>query len=300
MESKSTVGREFGIALLEKVAQEIRASSSHQSVSPFGLGQAQSVYNDLFWRPFLGFQSYTLYCVLSSCAVGVASGYMVPPTVADLQGLAGFSSRSMVMGRNSAGGRPAQAGYMRKLIDEVIVRTSVKGSGRKRQYTFGVLLHLPVLTPEQARALPGRLGDIHERFLGSLYGFDLPAWRKYAVSTFVPDNVSVYGWAWLGDPGPTQRRENRLSEPPTTWQDSVLERDGYICRYCGKSASTVDFIIPQGIGGGNGLDNLVASCLECSRHKKSRTAAGAGMILRPEPSPTAVSPQVLKSGENTL
>ena len=52
---------------------------------------------------------------------------------------------------------------------------------------------------------------------------------------------------------------------------SILERDGFTCQYCGKTASEseleVDHIIP---GIGDHPDNLIAACIDCNRGKSGR------------------------------
>jgi hypothetical protein len=51
----------------------------------------------------------------------------------------------------------------------------------------------------------------------------------------------------------------------------ILERDGFRCRYCGRTALTValhvDHIIPQSGGGTDAPENLVAACIDCNSGK---------------------------------
>ena len=47
----------------------------------------------------------------------------------------------------------------------------------------------------------------------------------------------------------------------------VLQRDGYICTYCGQDATSVDHVIPRSAGGDHSLANLVACCLKCNGKK---------------------------------
>ncbi len=52
---------------------------------------------------------------------------------------------------------------------------------------------------------------------------------------------------------------------------AVLNRDGFSCRYCGRSAPDVDLhvdhVIPVARGGTNDLDNLVTACADCNLGK---------------------------------
>lgn len=52
----------------------------------------------------------------------------------------------------------------------------------------------------------------------------------------------------------------------------VLERDGFTCRYCGRSAPDVvlhvDHRWPQSKGGLDTLDNLATACEDCNRGKR--------------------------------
>ena len=78
-----------------------------------------------------------------------------------------------------------------------------------------------------------------------------------------------------------RRREAQRQRGTTTqrgygasWQAisrSVLDRDGYRCRYCGQPASTVDHIIPKAHGGTDDRSNLVACCRSCNSVKGART-----------------------------
>lgn len=58
---------------------------------------------------------------------------------------------------------------------------------------------------------------------------------------------------------------------------AILQRDDYICAYCGKKARTVDHIKPKSKGGDERSTNLVACCYGCNLHKSSRTPEEADM-----------------------
>lgn len=57
---------------------------------------------------------------------------------------------------------------------------------------------------------------------------------------------------------------------------AVLERDCYTCQYCRAPATEVDHIVPRKHGGGEDMDNLVASCVRCNRSKGAGVAPKSG------------------------
>ena len=67
----------------------------------------------------------------------------------------------------------------------------------------------------------------------------------------------------------------------------VLARDAYTCAYCGaqpgRSALTVDHVVPRSQNGGKTWDNLVTACAPCNRKKGGRRPDEAGMLLRQRP-----------------
>lgn len=73
----------------------------------------------------------------------------------------------------------------------------------------------------------------------------------------------------------TQQRDHRRGTRTQRGYDNawlrlsrlVLERDGYVCAYCGGVADTADHITPKSRGGDDGLDNLVAACRPCNSSK---------------------------------
>jgi hypothetical protein len=64
-----------------------------------------------------------------------------------------------------------------------------------------------------------------------------------------------------------------------TWRQKrtfVLERDNYICQYCGIGVDGlnplhIDHLIPRRKGGTDELDNLVACCQKCNCKKATKT-----------------------------
>ncbi|MCO7204165.1 HNH endonuclease [Microbacterium sp. CnD16-F] len=64
----------------------------------------------------------------------------------------------------------------------------------------------------------------------------------------------------------------------------VLRRDGNRCAYCGKSATTIDHVLPRSRGGADSWENLVAACLRCNNVKGDRTPQEMHWELRWTPS----------------
>lgn len=54
----------------------------------------------------------------------------------------------------------------------------------------------------------------------------------------------------------------------------ILQRDHFLCQYCGQRPPAVtleiDHILPVVLGGSNAEDNLITSCHECNRGKRDR------------------------------
>lgn len=61
---------------------------------------------------------------------------------------------------------------------------------------------------------------------------------------------------------------------PLTLRMTVLERDGFTCRFCGRRAPEtqleIDHVRPRAQGGSDDIDNLVACCMDCNRGKGNR------------------------------
>lgn len=51
---------------------------------------------------------------------------------------------------------------------------------------------------------------------------------------------------------------------------AALERDGYVCVYCGHEATEADHVVAKAMGGKDELENLVAACKPCNSKKQAR------------------------------
>lgn len=71
---------------------------------------------------------------------------------------------------------------------------------------------------------------------------------------------------------------------PAAWTKSgVMKRDKHTCAYCGRTATTIDHILPASRGGLNEWLNTVAACIKCNGRKSNRTPKEARMTLHVEP-----------------
>ena len=64
----------------------------------------------------------------------------------------------------------------------------------------------------------------------------------------------------------------------------ILNRDGFQCKYCGKSALSgydgplhIDHVVPVSDGGSNSESNLITSCAECNMGKLAFPITKEGM-----------------------
>ena len=73
------------------------------------------------------------------------------------------------------------------------------------------------------------------------------------------------------------------SKVPRWSKTRLLERDHYQCGYCGKTATTIDHIVPRSRNGGTSWLNTVAACHPCNSKKDSMTPEEAGLRLRIQP-----------------
>lgn len=78
----------------------------------------------------------------------------------------------------------------------------------------------------------------------------------------------------------------------STWQyarqaryskNGILCRDNRMCAYCGKTANTVDHLLPRAKGGISSWMNCVSACKKCNNKKSDKTLRESGMKLLYEP-----------------
>lgn len=66
-------------------------------------------------------------------------------------------------------------------------------------------------------------------------------------------------------------------------KSGVLRRDKHTCAYCGRTAQTVDHVVPRCQGGQSTWTNVVAACWKDNQLKAGRTPKQAGMKLQWKP-----------------
>ncbi len=64
---------------------------------------------------------------------------------------------------------------------------------------------------------------------------------------------------------------------------AVFARDSGRCQYCGRSAESIDHVIPRSKGGPHSWDNVVACCRRCNTYKGDRLLKDCSLQLRTRP-----------------
>lgn len=68
---------------------------------------------------------------------------------------------------------------------------------------------------------------------------------------------------------------------------AILERDDWLCQYCGRQLSiktaTIDHVIPRCEGGKTTFDNTVASCFPCNNKKGPKLLSNTSLSLKNNP-----------------
>ena len=64
---------------------------------------------------------------------------------------------------------------------------------------------------------------------------------------------------------------------------AVFARDQGRCQYCGRSAESIDHVVPRSKGGGHTWDNVVACCRRCNTYKGDRLLGSCGLELATAP-----------------
>lgn len=65
-------------------------------------------------------------------------------------------------------------------------------------------------------------------------------------------------------PSASSKSRNNNRKRRARLRAQTLERDGYVCTYCGEEATIADHIVPLAKGGEDTLENLTAACVPCN------------------------------------
>ena len=71
---------------------------------------------------------------------------------------------------------------------------------------------------------------------------------------------------------PISHPKSRYPAGYKTLKKYIMERDNWICAYCGEAASEMDHIMPKHLGGKDIPSNLVAACSRCNNLKGTSCA----------------------------
>ena len=138
---------------------------------------------------------------------------------------------------------------------------------------------IPPLPTEKPFARPYKNGESYSKKT-ALYNHNCvwcgTEFRGSMDRSFCSDTCRVNAWRAKKRNGP----DNPDAKFPELYgwarrRFTVLERDGFKCRYCGKGAKqdvvlNVDHINPKSLGGSDEIDNLITACNECNSGKGAK------------------------------
>jgi 5-methylcytosine-specific restriction endonuclease McrA len=79
---------------------------------------------------------------------------------------------------------------------------------------------------------------------------------------------------------------------------AVFVRDGGRCVYCGRTATSIDHVVPRSRGGRHEWANVVSACRRCNHLKADRTVADLGWRLRVPEEPSGAAWRILGTGRS--
>ena len=118
----------------------------------------------------------------------------------------------------------------------------------------------------------------------------------------VHDDGTELHSARLSIPSPTVIRLRYVVKVPyqrvaALSRRAIFARDEHRCQYCGRTADSIDHVLPRSRGGPHAWDNVAASCRPCNLFKRDRTPGEAGMRLaRPPRAPRELAWVVIAIG----
>lgn len=140
-----------------------------------------------YWQPYLGITAFALWIALRSFPAAWAGGRVSEwPSIQTLADIVANHNRHRILGRAECKGRRRTIGALEVLENERIVYTRAYGNGPKTIYTFRVLDHLPLLTPQQVNKLTHRLQKRHQHDIARCQ-LDFEEWEQLTLPTLLND-----------------------------------------------------------------------------------------------------------------
>lgn len=152
-----------------------------------------------------------------------------------------------------------------KVSMPLIVDALLADTGHLKGHEFGAYMRLLVAVWDSNKATVVRNDAACARISGVTRG----SWsgiKQYVMPLFI-DGAYLRHADW---------RRHPSKWPDGNWRDVrryVLERDQFVCNYCGDTEGPfdVDHIIPRSRGGDNSFENLTTACVPCNRSKGAIT-----------------------------
>ena len=122
-----------------------------------------SNYAIQFWQPLMGEDPWCLWLTLRSYAWDAKRTAW--PSISTLADIATNGNRHRIIGRAPRNGRGEVKGALEVLESLGLLKVTLRGSGRRTQYSFRVLDRLPLLTPGRVKQLSPHLRRAHRNYL---------------------------------------------------------------------------------------------------------------------------------------
>jgi hypothetical protein len=136
-----------------------------------------------FWQPYLGVLPFALWNTLRSFPAAYQTRHRpFWPTIQTLAEVVAGGDRHAILGRAGRAGRGRREGALEVLERERVVWVASTGLGSRARYTFRVLDHLPLLTPQQMGKLSRALQARHARELERC-DVDRQEWEQLTLPT---------------------------------------------------------------------------------------------------------------------
>lgn len=155
-----------------------------------------------------------------------------------------------------------------------------RGSYDAKKYRYAAASRM--MLPKRCEGCASSVLWLSRAYGGYVYA-RCPSCQEYVTYLGMGMSVDVHSMApdvfvatmearWLGL---VQKQARKRAEVAVGIRFDVFKRDGFRCRYCGRSADDgavlhVDHVTAQSKGGPTTLENLVTACFECNLGKSDK------------------------------